>query len=307
MTLQQLEYIVAVYDTGSFKRAAELCKITQPTLSQMIKKLEEELDLVLFDRSKKELKTTAVGLEIIKQSKKIISEAGKIKEIVFSEVSSLERPLRIGIIPTISVYLVPNFIEIFKKNYPQVSLSILEMPTQSLVEALEMGKIDFFIAATPLDLKNYFEIPLYYEKFVAYASSDLHLEQMQLSADTMPEENIWMLKEEHCLRGQVFNFCKQSLNYNQVFEAGNLETLVSIIEKNGGYSVIPELYVDVLSEQQKSNVYEIDNPPAVREVSIVIKDTFIKERLINAVADTIKEIVPKSMIDERLKQFAIRL
>ncbi len=307
MTLQQLEYIVAIYNTGSFKKASEKCQITQPTLSLMVKKLEEELDLVLFDRSKKNLKTTAVGLEIIEQAQKTLAEASKIKEMVLTEVSSLERPFKVGVIPTISVYLVPQFIKIFKTLYPQVSLTIVEKPTQSLVEALDMGEIDCFIAATPLGLEHYFEIPLYYEKFVAYSPDSVLLKENTLSADTMPENNLWMLKEGHCLREQIFNFCNPSIEYNQVFEAGNLETLINIVDQNGGYSVIPELYVDMLSEQQQKNIYQIDQPPAVREVSIVIKDTFIKERLINAVADTVKAIVPKEMIDQRLKKFAIKL
>ena len=164
-----------------------------------------------------------------------------------------------------------------------------------------------FIAATPLDEEDFYEIPLYYEKFLAYFAEDNPYKEIVLSANNMPHENLWVLQEGHCVRDQVFNFCQKDTHYNHIFEAGSIETLIRIVDRNGGYTVIPELQLEYMTETQKKNVRDIQNPPAVREISIVIKKNFIKEKLINAVADTIKSIMPEKMLDERLKKFSIKL
>lgn len=307
MTIQQLEYIVALNQHRHFVKASEHCRVTQPTLSLMIKKLEEELDVVIFDRAKHPIEPTAMGVRIIEQAEKSLHEMRKIGEMVVSETQTLAGPLKIGVIPTLAPYLVPEFIERFTHNYNLVELTISEMPTAMLIEALRKESIQMFIAATPLEQPDFMEIPIYYEKFIAYFAENHPLKDMPLSATNMPADNLWVLGEGHCLRDQIFNFCTHTMNYNQVFEAGSIDTLVKIVDKNGGYSVIPELHKAFLTDLQRTNVREIESPPAVREVSIVIKRDFIKERLINAVADTIKEIIPQEMLNERLKRFAIRL
>lgn len=307
MTIQQLEYIVALNQHRHFVKASEHCRVTQPTLSLMIKKLEEELDVVIFDRAKHPIEPTAMGVRIIEQAEKSLHEMRKIGEMVVSETQTLAGPLKIGVIPTLAPYLVPEFIERFTHNYNLVELTISEMPTAMLIDALRKESIQMFIAATPLEQPDFMEIPIYYEKFIAYFAENHPLKDMPLSATNMPADNLWVLGEGHCLRDQIFNFCTHTMNYNQVFEAGSIDTLVKIVDKNGGYSVIPELHKAFLTDLQRTNVREIESPPAVREVSIVIKRDFIKERLINAVADTVKEIIPQEMLNERLKRFAIRL
>ncbi len=307
MTLQQLEYIVALNKFRHFVNASEHCGVSQPTLSLMIRKLEQELDVTLFDRAKHPVEPTKMGKRIIEQAEVTLRSMKKITELVTSETGKLSGPLHIGVIPTLSPYLVPDFIQLFKEGYPQVELTISEMHTATLVKALEYEEIDMFIAATPLEEENFYEIPLYYEKFVAYFSANTPVTIPKLSATNMPNENLWVLEEGHCLRDQTFNFCKEAITYNQVFEAGSIETLIRIVDKNGGYSVIPELHLPFLSEQQRQNIQEIDSPPATREISVVIKKDFIKEQLINAVADTVKKIIPDSMLDTRLKKFAIKL
>ncbi|MBP8851000.1 MAG: LysR family transcriptional regulator [Breznakibacter sp.] len=307
MTIQQLEYIVALNQHRHFVKASEHCRVTQPTLSLMIKKLEEELDVVIFDRAKHPIEPTTMGVRIIEQAEKSLREMRKIGEMVVRETQTLAGPLKIGVIPTLAPYLVPEFIERFTHNYNLVELTISEMPTAMLIDALRKENIQMFIAATPLEQPDFMEIPIYYEKFIAYFAENHPLKDMPLSATNMPADNLWVLGEGHCLRDQIFNFCTHTMNYNQVFEAGSIDTLVKIVDKNGGYSVIPELHKAFLTDLQRTNVREIESPPAVREVSIVIKRNFIKERLINAVADTVKEIIPQEMLNERLKRFAIRL
>jgi len=307
MTLQQLEYIVAVNKCRHFVSASQLCGITQPTLSLMIKKLEAELDVSIFDRSKQPVEPTSMGARIIEQAEIALREIKKIGEMVETETQTLSGPLKLGVIPTLAAYLVPDFIGNFSKNYSEVELSIFEMPTATLIQELRKGSIDMFIAATPLEEDDFFEIPLYYEKFVAYFAANNPNKTKELSADDMPQDMLWVLEEGHCLRDQVFNFCKKTSVYNHMFEAGSIETLVRIVDKNGGYSVIPELHCEFLSPEQKENVSQISSPPAVREISVVIRKDFIKERLINAVADTVKEIIPEQMLDTRLKKFSIKL
>ncbi len=307
MNIQQLEYIVAIDEYQHFAKAAENCGVSQPTLSMMVQKLETELDVLIFDRSKHPVEATEVGKSIIQQAKRTILEMKKIQELVKSDIDKLTGALHIGVIPTLAPYLVPQLIKNFKQNYKNINLSISEMTTDGLIEALNKGNIDMFIAATPLEQANFYEIPVYYEKFLAYFADNHPFIDIPLSASNMPKDNLWILEEGHCFRDQVFNFCTETMSYNQMFEAGSIDTLVRIVDINGGYSVIPELHLTYLSEEQRKNVRKIENPPAIREISIVIRQDFIKEKMVNAVADTIKTIIPSQMLDERLKKFSIKL
>jgi LysR family hydrogen peroxide-inducible transcriptional activator len=307
MNLQQLEYIVAVNKCRHFVTASEQCNITQPTLSTMIQKLENELGVTIFDRTKHPIVPTIIGERIINQAEATLREMRKIQELVTNETQGLSGPLKMGVIPTLAPYLIPEFIHQFSSCFNEVELTISEMRTSSLIEALRKDDIDLFIAATPLEQADFYEIPLYYEKFIAYFSNDNAYKEIPLSAENMPHDNLWVLQEGHCVRDQIFNFCHTQTSYNKIFEAGSIETLIRIVDKNGGYSVIPELHLEFLTDEQKKNVREITSPPAVREISLVIRKDFIKERLINAVADTIKHIMPENMLDERLKKFSIKL
>lgn len=307
MTIQQLEYIVALNKHRHFVTASEQCGVTQPTLSLMIQKLESELNVTIFDRSKHPVEPTTIGTRLISQAEITLREMRKMKEMVTSEVESLCGSLKLGVIPTLAPYLVPELINSFRINYPQIQLTISEMRTASLIDALNKDAVDMFIAATPLEQDGFYEIPLYYEKFVAYFAANNPFRDTPLSASNLPRENLWILQEGHCFRSQIFNFCQNSVEFNHSYEAGSIETLIRIVDKNGGYSVIPELHLPFLSEEQKLNVREITCPPAVREISVVIRKDFIKERMINAVASTIKAIMPENMLDERLKRFSIRL
>ncbi|MDX8340344.1 hydrogen peroxide-inducible genes activator [Draconibacterium sp. IB214405] len=307
MTLQQLEYILAVNKYRHFVTASKQCGVTQPTLSTMIQKLEAELEVDIFDRSKHPIQPTALGEKIIEQAERSLKEIWKIGELVWNETDSLTGKLHMGVIPTLANYLVPRFIKTFGENCASVQLSISEMNTATLIRMLKKDKVDMFIAATPLGEPDFLEIPLFYERFYAYFAADHPLKDVPLNPSNMPQEKLWVLEEGHCLRDQVFNFCTTKMPYNQVFEAGSIDTLVRIVDLNGGYTLIPELHLPMLSEEQRKNVREINDPPAIREVSIVIHKNFVKERILNEVGEAFKTIIPDEMIDERLKKFAIRL
>lgn len=307
MTIQQLEYIVAVDKHRHFVKASEECGVRQPTLSHMIKKLEGELDVIIFDRNKHPIEPTSMGEQLISQARTSLRELKKMGDIVLAQSETISGPLKVGIIPTLAPYIVPGFIKTFNTNYTEAILTMAEMTTAQCIDALKHDTIDLFIAATPLEEDTFYEIPLYYEKFVAYFSKDNMVKHDTLSAADMPKENLWVLEEGHCLRDQIFNFCQRKTDYNASFQAGSITTLIRTVDENGGYSVIPEMHIPFLSDEQKKNLKEISNPPAVREVSIVIRKDFIKERMVNALADTIKEIIPEEMLDKRLKRFSIKL
>lgn len=308
MTLQQLQYLISLDNNKHFLNAAEECGVTQPTLSAMIQKLEDELDVKIFDRSHQPIRSTEIGKEIIAQAKVILMHSEHLKEIIKNKRETLEGRLNLAIIPTIAPYLLPKFLIEFRKSYPKVELSVQEMKTSDIIYNLNQARIDVGILATPLDRNELLEIPMYYEKFLAYISPKEEIYKKEtLSANNIPLDNLWILQEGHCLRDQIFNFCTTKRDSRAVYEAGSIDTLVKIIDENGGYTVIPELHQQFLNDTQKKNIRQIENPQGVREVSVVIKNDFIRERLLNAVVDTIKLIIPENMIDQRLKKFAVRL
>ena len=308
MTLQQLEYVLALDKTRHFVRAAELCGVTQPTLSAMVQKLEDEMDCRIFDRSRQPIEPTEIGKQIIKQAQVIIYQVNQLKESVRNEKETLSGVLNLAIIPTIAPYLLPQFIASFRNLYPNISLKVSEMHTSTIIEKLRIAEIDMAILSTPLDDPKILEVPLYYEKFVAYISPlEPIYERTELSASDMPLDRLWVLEEGHCLRNQVFNFCNEKPHQDSTYEAGSIDTLVKIVDINGGYTVIPELHIELLSEKQKLNLREIVKPEATREISVVIRHDFVREGMLNAVAECIKKIIPAHMLDARLKKFAIKL
>lgn len=308
MTLQQLEYILALDKTRHFVRAAEMCGVTQPTLSAMIQKLEDELDCKIFDRSTHPLVPTEVGEQILQQAQVVIYNVGQLKEHVQQQKGSMSGQINLAMIPTVAPYLLPKFISTFRKDFPTVSLKVSEMRTETIIQKMHNAEIDMAILSTPLDDPKLLEVPLYYEKFIAYISPNESIYQApELSTNDMPLDNLWVLEEGHCLRNQVFNFCTKQVHQSSTYEAGSIDTLVKIVDINGGYTVIPELHVELLNDIQKNNLRDIVRPEATREISMIIRNDYVREGLMNAVADTIKKIIPTHMLDAHLKKFAIKL
>ena len=307
MTLQQLEYIVALDKTRHFVRAAEMCGVTQPTLSAMIQKLEDELDCRIFDRSSHPIVPTEIGVAIIQQAQVVLFNVNQLKENVLVQRGTVAGNLSLAIIPTVAPYLLPGIISLFRSDYPEISLRISEMRTETIIEKLHTAEIDMAILSTPLEDPKILEVPLYYEKFIAYIAPDEPMyAQEEVSTNEMPLDHLWVLEEGHCLRNQVFNFCENK-THTSTYEAGSIDTLVKIVDRNGGYTVIPELHVDLLNETQKQNLRKIVRPEATREIALVIRHDYVREGMMNAVANTVKKIIPQHMLDARLKKFAIKL
>lgn len=308
MTLQQMEYIVALDKYRHFVLAAESCGVTQPTLSALIQKLEEELDVKIFNRDRKQVTPTDIGEKIIRQARTALNEVYRIREVVADETSTTNGNLRIGILPTIAPYLVPDLIHHFRKSFPNVNLFIDEKENESLVKDLELGNIDMAITTLPESSKGLLEIPVYVERFVAYFSEKCSKAQQFISKGEIPAEQIWILKEGHCLPHSGLNLCKNGQFGNHIYQAGSIETLIRIVDKNGGYTIIPELHLRFLNDKQKEKVLPLQvNPPAQRQVSLLVKEDFVRERMMQAVLDVLQQIIPEEMMDNRIKKHAVRL
>lgn len=306
MNFQQLEYIVAVDAFRHFVRAAEKTFVTQATLSMMIKKLEEELDVIIFDRSKQPIVPTEVGAKLIAQAKIILQEAGRMKELVNEAKGEISGELNIGIIPTLSPYLLPLFVQSFLQKYPKVKLKVNEFTTEHILEDLQSGKLDAGILATPLGNASLVEQPLFYEDFVVYASRDEKiLKKKYALADDIDVNHLWLLAEGHCLRSQVINLCElkklEKEQHQLDFEAGSLETLVRMVDADGGITILPELALNGLSIKQQNNIRYFKSPAPAREISLVTYRHFIKQNLLKALQDEILKAVPKELLTNKKK------
>lgn len=308
MTLQQMEYIVAVDKYRHFARAAESCGITQSTLSSLIQKLESELDVTIFDRGSHPIKPTELGVEIINQAKVLLFNASQIEELVSSRKGESIGKVRLGVASTIAPYILPKMFKHLSESHPDIELYVEEARVAAIVQKLERAELDVALLATPLDNSELLEIPIYTEGFVAYVSPRENMFQdKELDASLLPVENVWVLREGYCPNRGVFPFCQSSTGRHAIYEAGSIETLVKIVDENGGYTIIPQLHVPLLRGCQQKNIRHLHNPNPSREIAFVVRRDYVRERLLNILADAIKAIIPAHMINERLKRFPIKL
>ncbi|MDP2386292.1 MAG: hydrogen peroxide-inducible genes activator [Bacteroidota bacterium] len=306
MNLQQFEYIIAVDTYRHFVTAAEKSFVTQATLSMMIKKLEDELEVKIFDRSKQPVVPTEIGMKLIKQAKIIISETKKLKEIIKEETKEISGELRIGIIPTVAPQLLPLFLSSFLKKYSKVKLKISEVTTEQIVQQLQQGILDAGILATPLHKADLLEEPLFYEQFVVYSSKEEKLmKKKYLLAEDIDINRLWLLEEGHCLRAQVVNLCELKKREKEIhqldFESGSIETLKRMVDINGGITILPELAVADLSPKEKKNIRYFKSPAPVREISIVSYRYFVKRKLLEALQAEILKFIPEEMQSTKKK------
>lgn len=308
MTLQQLRYIVAIDRHRSFAKAAEACGVTQPTLSGMLVKLEEELDVRIFDRTSKAVQPTDAGRRIIAQAERALQEADRIKEMVAEMKGEISGSLTLAIGPSIAPYILPGFIRHYLEDYPQVDLSIMEMKAEDMMNALLAGQVDAGIATSGNRRQDIFEIPLYNEKFLVYLAESCWRKLPVFRPENLEHENMWIMKEAQCLRESAFSFCKARAKGRHVYEAGNIDTLIRIVDRNGGYTIIPEMHLPLLSEEQRANVRRIDGDHlSQRRISLYIKSDYIREHLLNTIPLTLKKFMPKAMLDPNIESHGIKL
>ena len=300
MTFVQLEYIVAIDTYRHFATAAGHCFVTQPTLSMQVQKLEEELGLKLFDRSKQPVIPTEAGREIIGQARKILSEKAVIGEIVQDKKGVLAGELRIGIIPTLAPYLLPLFIQGFSAKYPQIKLVVNELTTELVVARLREGRIDVGILVTPLLETGIREHVLFYEELLVYVSrKNAAYKKAYMLAQDIDPGKLWLLEEGHCFRSQIVRLCelrkasKEGSHFD--YEAGSLETLRRMVELNDGITILPELAAIGLTTRQQQLIRHFKRPAPMREVSLIVHRNFVKQRLVEALRQEIIRSVPEKV------------
>lgn len=295
MTITQLKYVLAVAEHQNFTRAAQKTFVTQPTLSMQIQKLEDELDILIFDRTKKPIELTEIGSKLVHQARNIVNEANRITDIVDQQKGFIGGEFKLGVIPTVMPTLLPMFLANFIKKYPKVKLKIEELNTDSIIEKLEEGHLDAAIAATPLENTNIKERPLYYEPFVAYVPENHRLKDKKLleTAD-LDLQDMLVLEDGHCFRDGVINLCAAPRNLNEEkfsLESGSFETLVKLANEGLGMTLLP--YLHTLDIPTKEQVYfkNFKEPSPAREISIIYHKSELKIQIIEALRSTIAGVV----------------
>ena len=300
MTLQQLEYIVALDEHRHFVKAAEACFVSQPNLTMQVKKLEDEIGVRIFDRDKKPIEPTEIGREVIIRARQILRETRQLKDFVQYEKGALEGEFKIGIIPTLAPYLLPQFLPAFLKDHPQVHLKIQELQTGQIVSHIQHGLLDIGLLVTPLTESNLREIPVFYEPFLLYLPDNHRFleEKLMLAEDLDPRE-VLVLEEGHCFREQALAICKRARQGSSIgfdYQSGSIEALKNLVRQGVGYTLVPELSVH--AELDAPHLRRFAPPEPVREVSIVVHNSFIKEAIIHRLRDSIQGSVPARLLDK---------
>ena len=297
MTLQQLKYIIAIDRYRNFAKAAEALGISQPTLSAMLVKLEEELDVRIFERTNKSVIPTTAGQRIIRQAEKASAEVNRISELVAESKGTINGQFNLSVGPTIAPYILPKFIKHYKADYPEVQLFVREMKAEHMFDALIQNEIDAGIAIAGNTRTGVLEIPLYTERFYVYLAESCWRKLPVFKPENLEHEKMWVMKEAQCLRESAFSFCKEKSKGQHTYEAGSIETLIRIVDENGGYTIIPEMHLPVLSPQQRENVRSIEGDYlSQRRISLYIKEDYIRQSMLNTVTDTLKKFLPKEML-----------
>lgn len=310
MTLTQLEYVLAVEKFRHFGRAAKASHVTQPTLSMQLQKLEEEIGVIIFDRSKSPILPTTEGKKFIDQARVVMSEVRKLEDCQKAN-DRLEGEFRLGVIPTLAATIVPIFIKKFLTKYPDAHLIIEEMKTEDMVEALQKDEIDAGLLVTPLKNNGIVERALFYENFLLYVAPDHPLSKLKtIKEENLDMESLLLLNEGHCFRDQVLNICHQyqaSKHAHGVqFESGQIETLIRMVESLGGYTFLPQLHAETLLPARKKKFLKtMVGMRPVREVSLVHSRLFLRESFLNALEEVIVDNLPPSVESHRTKKLDV--
>ena len=295
MTITQLHYVLAVAEHQNFTKAAQKVFVTQPTLSMQIQKLEEELDVLIFDRSKKPIELTETGRKIVLQARNIVNESDRIKDIVDQQKGFVGGLFRLGVIPTIMPTLLPMFLNNFIKKYPKVKLKIEELHTEAIIEKLQDGHLDAAIAATPLELQGIKEQALYYEPFVGYIPQGHRLHSKEkIQVDDLDLNDILLLEDGHCFKDGILNLCQASRNTDEdhfQLESGSFETMIKLANEGLGMTLLPYLHTLDLKENEKKNIRMFTEPNPAREVSLIYNKSELKMQIIEALRNTIAGVV----------------
>lgn len=305
MTITQLTYVIAIAEHKNFTKAAEKCFVTQPTLSTQIQKLEEELEVLIFDRSKKPIELTDVGRKIVQQARNIVNESDRIQDIVDQQKGFIGGEFRIGIIPTVMPTLLPMFLKTFIKKYPKVKLKIEELTTDEVILRIKEGHLDAAIAATPLESENIKERVLYYEPFVGYIPEHHRLyKKKTIEVSDLEIDDMLLLEDGHCFRDGIINLCKAFKDQNDdnfQLESGSIETLIKLSNEGLGMTLLPYLHTLELNDSLQGNLHHFVEPSPAREVSIIYHKSELKMQIIDALHTVISGIIRGAIAFQNVK------
>lgn len=309
MTLQQLEYVLAVSRFGHFVQAADHCGVTQPTLSAMIQKLETELGIRIFDRSKKPIQPTALGEEVIRHAQTILQQANLLRATIDEGKKAMQGKFSIGMVSTVAPYLMPLFLPRLLKEYPQIDVHISEMGAPEILVALEHGELDAGILSMPPDMHNLKYTTLYYERFYTYISPSLPLAQKStIKKSDLKDQTLWLLDEGSTFRKQLAQYCRmETANASKrSYNTGNIETLMRMVETGSGVTFITELALRQMQEQQHRLVRPFAIPVPTREIVMATHKQFARTTMLGVIQDVIRSSVPQDMRQLRSNQLLVR-
>lgn len=305
MTITQLYYVLAVAENQNFTKAAEKCFVTQPTLSMQIQKLEDQLDVQIFDRSKKPIELTEVGKKIVTQARNIVNESYRIQDIVDQQKGFVGGEFKLGIIPTVMPTLLPMFLKNFIKKHPKVKLKIEELTTEEIITRIKEGHLDAAIAATPLEDENIKERVLYFEPFVSYIPEGHRLHSnKKIDVADLDIDDMLLLEDGHCFRDGVINLCKVFKDHSDdkfQLESGSIETLIKLSNEGLGMTLLPYLHTLDINNKEKANLHYFNEPSPAREVSIIYHKSELKMQIIEALQDVISGIIRGAIAFQNVK------
>jgi len=305
MTITQLYYVLAVAENQNFTKAAAKCFVTQPTLSMQIQKLEDQLGVQIFDRSKKPIELTNIGKKIVSQARNIVNESYRIQDIVDQQKGFIGGEFKLGIIPTVMPTLLPMFLKSFIKKHPKVKLKIEELTTEEIITRIKDGHLDAAIAATPLEDDSIKERVLYFEPFVSYIPKGHRLHNNnKIDVSELDINDMLLLEDGHCFRDGVINLCKAFKSHSDdqfQLESGSIETLIKLSNEGLGMTLLPYLHTLDINDKEKENLHYFNEPSPAREVSIIYHKSELKMHIIEALQDVISGIIRGAIAFQNVK------
>ena len=303
MTLQQLRYIIAIDGYRHFGKAAEACGLTQSTLSLMVKKMEDELDVRIFDRDSHPVEPTDIGRKIIDQAKVVLFNVEQISELTHSEKESLSGPLRIALISTVSPVLTPGLFKYFGERHPAISLQTEEMLTGTIKEKLKKAEVDMGILSSPVEDPDLLEIPLYHERFFAYVSPDNpSYAQDTIRMDDLLGQPVWIIRNGLRQMAPSELGDRKEVTYDRYFEGGRVGILIQVVNDNGGVTIIPETHTGLIMYSQQKCLRPIIDPVPSRTISLAVRKDFIHEAKLNALVDAVRGIIPGTLLESIIRK-----
>lgn len=308
MTLQQMEYIMAVEEYGHFGKAADACGITQPTLSLMIKKLEEELDVVIFDRDSHPVQPTEMGRKVIDKARIIIFNTKQLVEMTKTEKELASGEVRIAMISTVAPILIPGMFKYMCRKYPKVQPLVQEMLSENIIRHLKQAKLDMGVVVSPVNDPDLLEIPLFHEKFLAYVSPEYPLYKKQaLESTKLLNHPIWIMKDGLRQFDKSMLAEGERFSYDKMYEGGRAGTLIFIVNEMGGMTILPELHRNLILYSMQENLRPIVNPEVSRTISLVIRKDYVHERMLDIFIEAVKNTIPLENQEDIIKGAPLKL